>query len=220
MNKTFCLSIALLSFMIIASHSYAGSWSTIRGYEISENDHNQVDLSIKAGGKIPIDGSSGAIGYGVVNGVNESGYPENVLALTSHQCVADSQVPGPAGNDCDNTVGLLNALFGIPNENHNDATWHAHFLDLKPATEEPCITVANTIGLEVDLVRTLNTGNTVSPDNKVIVAGSKISVSELSLDDFHNSAFNQVTVVSFGIAGFADENSTVTNLCLTSPPGQ
>lgn len=88
------------------------------------------------------------------------------------------------------------------------------------ATEEPCTTVTNTIGLEVDRVRTLNTGNTASPDNKVIVVGSKISESELSLDDFHNSAFNQVTVVSFGIAGFADVDGTVTNLYLTSQPEQ
>jgi len=170
---------------------------------------------ITTNGEIPINGSEGAIGYGIITGFNDDGYPENVLALTSHKCVADSLVQGSTG-DCDNTVGLLNALFGIPDENHNDATWHAHFLDLMPITEESdCFNVANKIGLEVDLARTLATQNNVSPDNEVTVDGSDISVSGLELGDFHNSAFKKVIVVSFGIVGFADANGTVTNLCLT-----
>ncbi len=215
MSKTFYLSIALSSFLLITDLTYAeGSWAIIEGHSLTMIE-NQVDVSIATGGEIPVDGSSGAIGYGVITGTNDDGYPENVLALTSHKCVADSLVQAATG-DCDNTVGLLNALFSIPDENHNDATWHAHFLDLMPITEESdCFNVTNKIGLEVDLARTLATQNNVSPDNEVTLDGSNISVSGLRLGDFHNSAFKKVMVVSFGIVGFADANGAVTNLCLT-----
>lgn len=220
MNKTFCFLIVLSSFLMIAGNAYAETWASITGHGITK-DQNLVDVSIDTEGTIPTDGSQGAIGYGVITGVNDDGYPENVLALTSHKCVADSLVQGPADAECDNTVGLLNALFGISDEDHNDATWHAHFLDLMPITEaSDCATVENHIELEVDLARTLATQNNVSPDNEVTVDGSDISVSGLELGDFHNSAFKKVIVVSFGIVGFADAEGTVTHLCLTNPPSE
>jgi len=212
---------------MIAGNAYAETWASITGHGITK-DQNLVDVSIDTEGTIPTDGSQGAIGYGVITGVNDDGYPENVLALTSHKCVADSLVQGPAGAECDNTVGLLNALFGISDEDHNDATWHAHFLDLMPITEaSDCATVENHIELEVDLARTLATKNNVSPNNMVNVVNppenqenSNISVSALELGDFHNSAFKKIEVKSFGIVGFADAEGTVTHLCLTNPPSE
>ncbi|MGG7054338.1 hypothetical protein [Nitrosomonas sp. ANs5] len=200
-----------------------GTWAQIADLVITRSK-NKVDITIHAGGPVPTEGSLGAIGYGVITGVNNDGYPENVLALTSHLCVADSLVQGPAGHVCgDNTIGLLAALFGIDDEEHNDATWHAHFLDLKPATDI-CLaaTGSSSLDLEVDLARTLATRNNVSPDNEVIVEngnkpGPTVSVQNLNLQDFHNAAFRKAMPVSFRIVAHADDNKTVTNLCLAHP---
>lgn len=198
------------------------TWADITDFTITKTP-KKVDVTITAGGVIPIDGSLGAIGYGIITGFTDDGQPENVLALTSHLCVADSFEQKAAEERCDNTVGLLAALFeGIINEEHNDATWHAHFLDLKPITESSdCANVSENIGLKVDLERTLATKNNVSPDNDVRVNNNRteptISVSNLNLSDFHNTDFKKGVFVSFGIRGFAS-GETVTHLCLTTPP--
>ncbi|MFO7580169.1 MAG: hypothetical protein R6W74_08185 [Nitrosomonas halophila] len=200
-----------------------GTWAKVANHVITRSK-GKVNITIQADGPVPTQGSLGAIGYGVITGVNSDGYPENVLALTSHLCVADSLVQGPAGHACgDNTIGLLAALFGINDEEHNDATWHAHFLDLKPATDI-CLaaTGSSSLGLEVDLARTLATRNNVSPDNEVIVdnddePGPTVSVQILNPQDFHNAAFRKAMVVSFRIVAHADDNKTVTNLCLAKP---
>ncbi|SDX71165.1 hypothetical protein [Nitrosomonas halophila] len=200
-----------------------GTWAKVANHVITRSK-GKVNITIQADGPVPTQGSLGAIGYGVITGVNSDGYPENVLALTSHLCVADSLVQGPAGHACgDNTTGLLAALFGINDEEHNDATWHAHFLDLKPATDI-CLaaTGSSSLGLEVDLARTLATRNNVSPENEVIVnnddePGPAVSVQNLNPQDFHNAAFRKAMVVSFRIVAHADDNKTVTNLCLAKP---
>ena len=58
--------------------------------------------------KIPIDGSAGAFGYGLITGFDENGQPENVLALTTHLCAADSFVQGDATEEeCPVTVVFL-----------------------------------------------------------------------------------------------------------------
>jgi hypothetical protein len=200
------------------------TWAEVVNHVITRSK-GKVDIKIHAGGPVPTEGSLDAIGYGVITGVNNDGYPENVLALTSHLCVADSLMQGPAGHVCgDNTIGLLVALFGISDEEHNDATWHTHFLDLKPATDI-CLaaTGSSSLGLEVDLARTLATRNNVSPDNEVIVdngdePGPTVSVQNLNPQDFHNAAFRKAVVVSFRIVALdADDDKTVTNLCLAKP---
>ncbi len=197
------------------------TWADITDFTITKTP-KKVDVAITAGGIIPTDGSLGAIGYGIITGFTDDGQPENVLVLTSHLCVADS-FEQKAAERCDTTVGLLAKLFeGVINEEHNDATWHAHFLDLKPITESSdCANVSDNIGLEVDLERTLATKNNVSPDNDVRVNNNRteptISVSNLNLSDFHNTDFKKGVFVSFGIRGFAS-GEPVTHLCLTTQP--
>ena len=167
----------------------------------------------------------------MVTGTAHGGNPENVLALTTHLCVSDTLVQGDANCGPGPTAGLLEALgFGAgSNEAHDDETWHAHILDLKPATQACITAVANdprqdvhgSTGLEVDVARTLQTQNNLSPSWLVETIDGDIWVT-VPRGDVHSDAFKKAGALYFGIVGIVDTNvptdPVVTNLCLTSPP--
>jgi hypothetical protein len=122
---------AIFAISMIASQSMAtaaaGDAIQVKDYEITiDADTNEMSVKITSNQDIPLEAESGAIGFGVLtDGTN------NVLALTTHLCASDSPVQGPAGALCDETAHI-DVGQGTFTE-HNDATWHAHFLDLKPA---------------------------------------------------------------------------------------
>lgn len=190
-------------------------------------------LEIKTSGDIPTDGSAGAFGYGVITGFDSVG-PANVLALTTHMCAADSPLQGPDGNCPDGSVGVLTALTGgdVTNEDHDGAEIHAHILDLKTATSD-CSSVENSIGLEVDLPRSLDgtpfgaqlvdfqdnnllagTGITGAGDYDIKVDDGEITVTGIPSADLAGD--EALVIVSFGIHGIANDDAVITNLCLTS----
>lgn len=224
MNKRAIWGISLTAVfavsMIVSQSAIADEhdgFKTIDEHTITK-DKNTVDVTFVTEGMIPTDGSEDAFGYGLITGTNDDGYPENVLALTTHKCVSDSLVQDDASDeDCSPPVaGLLEALGLANNEDHDDETFHAHVLDLKPITEDSdCDDVEDNIGLEVDLARTLQTQNNVSPDYDVGVIDNEITVLNVKIGDLHSAAFNNAASVYFGIVGFADENDVITNLCLT-----
>jgi hypothetical protein len=188
----------------------------------AQNDHDNYNYRIEAKGPIPTDGSAGAFGYGIITGVDGDGNPENVLAITTHLCASDSfvQRAAPVGQ-CASTIGLLESAFGQPagtDEANNDETFHAHILDLKP-NDAGCDGVENNIGLEVDLGRTVSSGNNVSPDYPVNVIGNKITVLDVPVGGdpgFNGTASDEIlAAVSFGIHPL-NSGPTITNLCLTS----
>ena len=226
MNKKTILGISLTAAfavsMIFTQSAFAGvpidGFKTIDSTEVTKNNPaNTVNVSFNTNGTIPTDGSEGAFGYGLIAGTNDEGQPENVLALTTHLCVSDSFEQGDSGVCGDTVAGLLEAL-GFPegsNEAHDDATFHAHVLDLKGIVDtSSCSTVGNNIGLEVDLQRTLQSRNNVSPDYDVDVVDDEITVSDVPRKDIKSSNFKTATYAYFGIVGFAD-GDTITNLCLT-----
>ena len=110
--------------------------------------------------------------------------------------------------------GVLDLLTGEPGTDllHDDETFHAHVLDLKPVSEESACSDIEGSALEVDIGRTLATGNNISPDWPVKVKNNKISVSGAPVSDLQSE--DLVAAVSFGIVGLADETNTITNLCL------
>ena len=233
MNTKAILGISLAaSFavsMIFAQNAMAngGDHKDVTGFDV-EPFKNTIHVTISTStDTIPDSKTIGyAFGYGFVTGTNDDGYPENVLALTTHLCVADSGVP-LRDDDCpDPTPGLLEALgFGDgANEAHNDETWHAHILDLKPSTQD-CIDAVDAAGnpvhdsttYEVDLGRTLATQNNLSPGWTVTIDGGDISVWNVPRGDPHSAAYKKAGALYFGIVGIV-EGDTVTSLCLTAPP--
>ncbi|MDH3279467.1 MAG: hypothetical protein OEM17_04780 [Nitrosopumilus sp.] len=197
------------------SISAEGDFRTLVGHDITTSK-NTIDVTFETEGDIPENGSEGAFGYGLVTGTIKGGLPENVLALTTHLCASDSLEQGNAPvEDCpDGVIGLLEAL-GFPegtNEVHDDATFHAHILDLKPSTD--ACDVDGSLGLEVDLQRTLQTQNNVSPDYDVDVDSESITVSDVPRGDLKSSSFKKASSLYFGITP-QFEGNTITNLCLT-----
>lgn len=193
----------------------------------AQNDHDNYNYMIEAKGSIPNDGSAGAFGYGIITGtttievdMEDVVVPENVLAITTHLCASDSFVQRAAPDgQCATTVGLLESAFMQPlgtNEANNDETFHAHILDLMPITDSSnCAGVPNNIGLEVDLDRTVSTGNNVSPDYPVNVIGNKILVLDVPAGGDGTATDEIAAAVSFGIVP-KYTGTSITNLCLTS----
>jgi hypothetical protein len=232
MNTKTILGISLAATFAVAMVFSQSVLATEAGFHnvedttVTKNQPgNTVNVTWDTEGTIPVDGMSGAFGYGLVTTLNDDDLPENVLAVTSHKCVSDSFEQGDADiSECSEPVaGLLEAL-GFPagsNEAHDDEAFHAHVLDLKAIVDtSSCSTVGNNIGLEVDLVRSLQTGNNISPDYPVSVDDDKITVSDVPRKDIKSSNFkNPVLSAFFGIAGIVDDsdpaNPVVTNLCLT-----
>jgi len=190
-------------------------------------------LQIKVAGDIPTDGTAGAFGYGVITGLDVIGYdkelqenilaPDNVLALTTHMCAADSPLQGPDG-DCDAPVGVLSQLTDnvVLNEEHDGAEFYVHILDLMPATSD-CSAVYGSNGLEVDLTRTLEgtpfgtadtdfqdnnllagTGITGPGDYDIKVKNNKITVKKFPSTDLAGT--EAVGIVAFGIHGLANDS--------------
>ena len=238
MNRKALLGISLTATfavsMFMAQNALAGAppgdFKEVTGFEV-EPFKNKIDVTIhSASDTIPNSTSTGfAFGYGLVTGTNDDGYPENVLALTTHLCVSDTPVQGDAACG-DATAGLLEALgFGEgQNELHDNEKWHAHILDLKPSTAE-CITAVNTASgvhnsttYEVDFGRTLTTQNNLSPGWTVTDDSGSIKVEDVPRGDPHSAAYKKAIALYFGIVGIVDdsdmENPVVTNLCLTVPP--
>lgn len=236
MNTKTILGVSLAAIfavsMIATQSAFAGGppppsdgYKTVENLVVTKNSPgNTVNVTFDTAGMIPKDGTApeGAFGYGLVTTLNNDGLPEDVLALTTHKCVSDSFKQGDSA-DCDEpTAGLLEAL-GFPagsNELHDDETFHAHVLDLKGVVDtSSCSTVAGGLGLEVDLDRTVATGNNISPDWTISFNSDmdEITVSDVPRKDIKSSNFKSPYLAAyFGIVGFvADDGETISNLCLT-----
>lgn len=184
-----------------------------------------LDAKIKTSADIPTDGSDG-FGYGLITGTNADGYPENVLALTTHMCAADHPLQSDGGDCPDGTIGILNALAGIPDTAHNGAEFHAHILDLKPATAS-CVPYSSVNGLEVDVPRTFegqfgfpdddgtNPNNNVLADYDIKVHKNKIDVKKVPVSDLFDSGVE--AIVSFGLAALDNEIPDPDNLGAVLP---
>ncbi len=237
MNTKAIVGISLVTAfavsMIFAQNAMAngGDHKDVTGFEV-EPFKNTIHVTVSTStDMIPNSKTIGyAFGYGFVTGTNDDGYPENVLALTTHWCVADSFEQGADAPCGDPTAGLLEALgFGDgTNEAHNDEKWHAHILDLKPSSAECIVAVGladsphDETTYEVDLGRTLATQNNLSPGWTVTIDGGDISVWDVPRGDPHSAAYKKAGALYFGIVGIVDsttdpENPVVTNLCLTAP---
>ena len=225
------LAVTFAVAMIFSQSSFAnGDYKTVESLTVTKNSPaNTVNITFDTAGTIPTDGSAaeGAFGYGLVTTLNNDGLPENVLALTTHKCVADSLVQGNAGDCPEPTAGLLEALTmgAFNNEDHDDETFHAHVLDLKGVVHTSnCSTVIGGLGLEVDLDRTVATGNNISPGWPISFDADKdeITVSDVPRKDIKSSNFkNPFLVTYFGIVGFtAEDGETISNLCLTDGTAQ
>jgi len=167
--------------------------------EIGDDD---LDAKIMTKGKIPKDGSGGAFGYGILT----SGL-DNVLAVTTHQCASDSPVQGPAGIVCPTTYSLPIAP---PFEQHNNAKFHAHILDLKTA-DAGC--AAFGAPLEVDVASTISTGNNVSPHYDLEVKGNHLEVEAPIGPSDVNPNGSPIGVVAFKIVPIVS-GTDITNLCV------
>ena len=192
-----------------------------------------MDVKIRTSTNIPTDGSAAGFGFGVITGVNDVGQPENVLAITTHMCAADSLVPGPDGDCSGGTVGVLTALTGVDglNEAHDGPEFHAHILDLKVVeVGSACDLAYGTAGgLEVDVARSLqgqfgfddDIETTNYPNNNVLaeydvkVKKNKIEVKKVPVSDLFDSGVE--AIVSFGINGVVSPSdpTLLTNICLT-----
>lgn len=202
-----------------------GDYKSITGYEVTKNNPAKtVDITISTEGSIPDSSDTmKPFGYAFITGTNDDGLPENVLVATTHLCVSDSLQQGNVSSSiCSEPVaGLLEALgFGDgANEAHDGEEWHPHVLDLKPTTSECATAITNAgatdLGLEVDLQRTLQTQNNVSPSYSAVASDSDIEFSDVPRKDIKSSAFGKAGTVFFGIVGIAD-GDTITNLCLTT----
>lgn len=181
---------------------------SIPGYLVIKNskieiEDDEMEAKIITKGKIPKSGDGGAFGYGIL----ASG-TDNVLAITTHQCASDSPVQGPAGIEvCPMTVSLPIAP---PFDQHNDATFHAHILDLMAASSG-----CSALGapLEVDVASTIGTGNNVSPDYDLKVKGNHIGVDASIGPSDVNPDGSPVGVVAFKIAPIVS-GTDITNLCV------
>ena len=179
-----------------------------------------VKVTIETEDNIPHDGSAGLFGYAVLT----SG-TDNVLAITTHLCAADSLVQNNAPNSIcpdDDAFGLVNALGLGDNKDYDGAKWHAHILDLKPADGLPddpfggCASIDGA-ALEVDFASTLGTGNNVSPDYTLKVKKDTIKVkAPLGGGDVTPNG-DGISIVSFGIGATTDGNGNINDLCVLNP---
>jgi hypothetical protein len=217
MNRKSVLGISFAAAfavtMIFAQSASAGGGDyTTLSLPVSVSGAGFLSTEITTGGTIPLDGSQGAFGYGILtDGTNFN----NVLALTTHVCAADhfSQSQIKDGS-CGHTVGLLNALGLGQDARHNGPEMHAHVLDLKLVdSESACFGISSgALAAEVDLQKTLDMQNnviamyTIEIDDNVIRTSAPIS--DLADGDLDAIAY-------FGIQPVATKNGSITNLCLT-----
>jgi hypothetical protein len=211
-NKTLLgisLTAAFAATMIFAQYAMANGDDHLEIVESAiavSGDGTVLKASVTTEGPISQNGSDGAFGYGfLTNGTS------NVLALTTHLCASDSPVQGDAKDRVCPDVVALAGLGNDPVEEHDDATFHAHVLDLKDATQDCKDATGNVSALEVDLASTVSTGNKVSPDWPVKVSGKTIMVGNVDTSDLDDSGVE--AVVSFGIVPITS-GSAITNLCL------
>jgi len=197
--------IAIFAVSMFAQNAIATGHLTIDEWKAKtyKKDPSKLRIELETDAPIPVDGSAGAFGYGfITNGFN------NVLALTTHQCASDSLVQGSAGTNCPVTYFLGNVN---PPEEHNDATFHAHVLDLKNPTS-----ACDDYDAEVDVASTINTGNNVSPNWEVEVNNNQIEVSKVPISDLGDGTVE--AAVAFIIVPVVDGNNQITNLCLDVQP--
>lgn len=200
-------SVAVAAAMMLSQTAIAAS--NTPGYlKITESSAttsgNNLKVSVNTERPIPKDGREGAFGYGfLTNGLS------NVLAVTTHLCASDSLVQGAApASKCPNPVGI-SALVGNFAD-HDDETFHAHVLDLKPAGTE-CASTYSSADLEVDFASTVGSGNNVSPSWPTSGSGKKLVVEKINPADFDDVGVE--AVVSFEILPIVS-GTEITNLCI------
>ncbi len=167
---------------------------------------------IETDDKIPKNGSGGPFGYGILT----SGL-ENVLAITTHLCAADSPVQNNAPDsvcDPDKVVGLLEALTmgALKDVDFDGAKWHTHVLDLK----EPdgfCASIGADLEVNIETSPDNNISPTPADGYKLKVRGDSVWVKAPLGDNNINPDGTGVAVVSFTLDLDA-ENGVITDLCL------
>jgi len=183
---------------------------------VTDDGEDFLKVVIETDGPVKNNGQYGAYGYGVLTNGGE-----NVLALTTHMCAADSPHQGDASDDrCPNSVGLVNEeidLSGVASA-IDGPLFHAHVLDLKGATAN-CAGVDNASPFEVDIEGSLvNNGGVpgVSPDYPVKTSGAKITAGNIPTSVLGGSIDGAATV-SFEIVGLPNVAGTgIGHLCLTN----
>ncbi|MDH3854562.1 MAG: hypothetical protein OES27_00425 [Nitrosopumilus sp.] len=218
----------------------------IKDIALVDNGDGTASAKITTATAIYNNGNFGAYGYGFITALHDTGIPveniddtimlpENVLAFTSHVCAADSLVQGDINEvkRCPNgqSIGVLEALqetLGLP-ENVDDQLndgplMHPHILDLTktallPEEDQACAdlpTELNFSGIEVDVGRTIDTENNISPfAYNLIVRGNTLGVDNVPLDDYNLLSADLAAYASFNIVPTDDGNGNITHLCLT-----
>jgi hypothetical protein len=178
-------------------------------------DDSEIRAAIYTDAPIPRDGSSAWFGYGILT--DDLG-GENVLALTSHICAADSFVQNNAPSKIcpdEDAIGLLEYLELGSDTAHDGPQWHAHVLDLMEPTSLACDGAAFEVNLGSSLANNLSPG----PQDHYIVNVNgdpdRITV-KAPLGD-NNAAVpgdaDDVDVVSYTIGGHATDGA-IDALCL------
>jgi len=206
----------------------------------TKNGEQTLKVKIKTGDKIV---EEGAYGYGIITGAipliedgvhvldednNPIMLPENVLALTTHVCASDSFNQGDIDevSNCPfdpphYSAGVLEFLrdevgWDLPEGEINQANdgpeFHAHVLDLTTIAEDSACAGAGH-DLEVDVVRSLETENNISPNWDVKVKGKSIEIKKVPTSELFDAGVENI--VSFTITPhLAEDGETITNLCL------
>ncbi len=218
--------------MIFAPNAEANNAVThldVKSASLTVEDDGTATATLTAATAIDKNGNAGAYGYGFITdlfdtgNVDENGdpilVPENVLAITTHICAADSfeQSNIDETKKCpnDQTVGLLTALGLDVDTEHDGPEVHPHILDLMLVSEESACNGISDI--EVNAGKTIFIdGDNVSPgDYDLTVKGNKVTVGNVPIDgqNLHNA--NLAAYASYNIHGIANSDGTITNLCLT-----
>ena len=217
MTKTVLLGITLASILVASMFGLSALADDpeipgIKKVSVKSNKGNDyVHVQIKTDDKLPKDGELGLFGYAVLtDGTN------NVLAVTTHKCAADSLMQSNApDSECPAVVGVLTALTdgAVLNEDHDGADWHPHILDLTTPTGYCASAGAD---LEVDFESTLDEEdpNNVSPTDYVFAVGAK-SFNIIGPMDSANIPNNELGgAVAFTIGADADDDGNITDLCV------
>ena len=193
-----------------------GSFLDIVAAEIEIED-GEIEVEIETAGDIPTDGTGGLFGYGIIT----SGF-NNVLAVTTHLCAADSPVQGEA--ECSDGSIYLNTGSNSPSQ--NDETWHPHILDLEAPDTDTLGLVTNTncqalgADAEVDILGSVLSGNNVSPTTYDLeVDDNEIEVTALLGTDKNGNENvipdgTGIAIVSFEIGAGVDANGNIGDLCV------
>lgn len=234
MNSKTILGISLaavfaVSMIFAPNVTAAGSHLDIKKVKLDVDD-GFAKVEIKTNGNIPV--GVGAFGYGIITAFNGDGAPENVLALTSHVCAADSFNQGDTINELtacpfspQGSIGVLEVLrdaFGFPfpageiDQANDGGLMHPHILDLTGYSDACKDATGMDEGVEVDVARTIGTFNNISPgDYDLKVGNKKISVKDIPIDAKNLMASDLLAYASFNIMPLEDGAGHITNLCLT-----